>query len=60
MNSELFYKKKMKKKRSFIIMNMGNKIRKTFRMQPIKIQPFHFENDVKCNNDVFFNENLHF
>jgi len=44
MNSEIFYKKKMKKSRSSIIMKIGKEIRKTFTVEHIKIHPLNFSN----------------
>lgn len=60
MNSEIFYKKKIKKSRSSIIMKIGKEIRKTLRFEPIKINSFHFEKDTQADCDAFLNTNLQF
>lgn len=53
MNSEIFYKNKIKNHRRRIITKMGNDIKKRFSLKPIRIQPINCESDTKYNKVIF-------
>ena len=53
MDSDLFCKKKIKNYRKRIISKIGNQVRKTLQMEPVRIQPLNFGMNVKCSNVLF-------